>query len=207
MPATLRGVLTASRARRTTQREWAAAAVTAAGLAGMLLSLSPSEGSTTGVSGLLWALALGANVLLIAAGVWWARLTTGAARKAAVLGTTTSCGFALTAALIKGMTDTASQGIGGLLTGWQFYGMIIAGAGSMFLLQSAVHAGPLLATQPGLSLGDPVLSILWGTLIFGEEVHGGLFVALAALAAAAVATSVVVLAHSPLLADDAGRDR
>ncbi|PAK26256.1 hypothetical protein CJD44_11285 [Streptomyces sp. alain-838] len=72
----------------------------------------------------------------------------------------------------------------------------------MFLLQSAVHAGPLLAAQPGLSLGDPVLSILWGTLVFGEEVQGGLFIAVAALAAAAVGTSVLVLARSPLLADD-----
>ncbi|MGC9479669.1 hypothetical protein ACP4I1_36845 [Streptomyces sp. WG4] len=141
-------------------------------------------------------------MLLIAAGAWWGRLTTGAVRRAAVLGTTTSFGFALTVALIKGMTDTASHGIGALLTGWQFYGIILAGAGSMFLLQSAVHAGSLLAAQPGLSLGDPVLSILWGTLVFGEEVQGGLFIAVAALAAAAVGTSVLVLARSPLLADD-----
>ncbi|MET8771460.1 hypothetical protein [Streptomyces sp. NPDC004658] len=117
--------------------------------------------------------AMAAGLLLIAAGVWWARLTGRGARKAAILGTTTSCGFGLTAALIKGMTATFARGLAALLTSWQLYAMVVAGAGSMFLLQSAVHAGRLLAAQPGLSLGDPVISILWGTLVFDEEVRGG----------------------------------
>jgi drug/metabolite transporter (DMT)-like permease len=185
-------------------REWAATATMAAGLAGLLLSLSPSGGSNTGVSGQTWALAASANVLLIAAGVWWARLTGQGARKAAILGTATSCGFGLTAALIKGVTATFSQGFTALFTSWQLYAMIVAGAGSMFLLQSAVHAGRLLAAQPGLSLGDPVISILWGTLVFEEQVRGGPFIALAAVAAVAVGAAVVVLAHSPLLNGDAG---
>jgi drug/metabolite transporter (DMT)-like permease len=186
-------------------REWAATATMAAGLAGLLMSLSPSEGSNTGVSARMWALAASANVVLIAAGVWWAQLAGQGARKAAILGTATSCGFGLTAALIKGVTATFSQGISALFTGWQLYAMILAGAGSMFLLQSAVHAGRLLAAQPGLSLGDPVISILWGTLVFGEQVRGGPFIALAGVAAVAVGGAVVVLAHSPLLNDEAGR--
>lgn len=185
-------------------REWVATATMAAGLAGLLMSLSPSGGSNAGVSGQMWALAASANVLLIAAGVWWARLTGQGARKAAILGTATSCGFGLTAALIKGVTTTFSQGFSALFTSWQLYAMIVAGAGSMFLLQSAVHAGRLLAAQPGLSLGDPVISILWGTLVFEEQVRGGPFIALAAVAAVAVGAAVVVLAHSPLLNDEAG---
>ncbi|MER6470872.1 DMT family transporter [Streptomyces collinus] len=186
-------------------REWAAAAAMAAGLAGMLLSLSPADGSADAVSGPMWAMAAGANALLIAAGVWWARLSGEGARKAAILGTSTSFGFALTAALIKGATGTVGHGIGGLFTSWQLYAMIVAGAASMFLLQSAVHAGRLLAAQPGLSLGDPVLSMLWGTVVFGETVRGGWYIAVAAFAAAVVGTAVFVLARSPALADDDGR--
>ncbi|MFF0835379.1 MULTISPECIES: DMT family transporter [unclassified Streptomyces] len=189
-------------------REWAATAAMAVGLAGLLFSLAPSEGSSADVSGLLWAAGLSANVLLIAVGVWWARLTTKGTRKAAILGTATSCGFGLTAALIKGVTATSSHGIGGVFTSWQLYGMIVAGAGSLFLLQSAVHAGPLLAAQPGLSMADPVISILWGTLVFDETVRGGPAIALAAVAAAVVGAAVVVLAHSPLLTDrPTGPDR
>lgn len=190
---------------RMRSREWAAAAAMAAGLAGLLFSLSPSKGSSTDVSWRMWAVAVGANVLLIAAGVWWARLTAQSSRKAAILGAATGCGFGLTAALVKGLTATAAHGISGLFTGWQLYAMIIVGAGSMFLLQSAVHAGPLLAAQPGISLGDPVISLLWGTLVFDEKVRGGPFIALAAVAGAAVGAAVIVLSRSPLLADEAGR--
>jgi drug/metabolite transporter (DMT)-like permease len=181
--------------------EWGAIAVVAAGLAALLLSLSPSAGSSGGVPGPRWAVAVGANVLLIAAGVWWARLITPGSRKALVLGVTASCGFGMTAALMKGAT-AAAQGIGGLFTAWQLYGVIVAGAGSMFLMQSAVHAGPLLAAQPGLSLGDPVISMLWGALVFDETMRGGLFIVLAGVAAAAVGGAVTVLARSPLLTDE-----
>jgi uncharacterized protein YceK len=183
-------------------REWATIAAMAGALAGMLLSLAPAGGSASGVSGAAWAIAIGANAVLIAVGVAWGLVSPQGARKAAVLGTTASCGFGLTAALMKGATGTASQDFGELFTTWQLYAMIIAGAGSAFLLQSAVHAGPLLAAQPGISLADPVVSTLWGTQVFGERVRGGVHLVLAAVAAAVVVAAVVVLAHSPLLGDD-----
>ncbi|MCK7624407.1 DMT family transporter [Streptomyces sp. RS10V-4] len=187
-------------------REWGAVAVMAAGLAGLLLSLSPSEGSATGVAGPVWAFALAANLLLVAVGVGWAATLGRGARKAAILGTTSGCGFGLTAALMKGMTGQSSHGIADVFTTWQLYAMIVAGAGSMFLLQSAVHAGRLLAAQPGLSMADPVVSILWGVLVFGEKVRGGIFIVLSLAAIGAVTAGVLVLAHSPLLAGEAGRD-
>lgn len=189
------------------RREWGASGLMAAGLAGLLYFLSPSQGSTTAVSGQVWAMAAGANVLVVAALVWWARLSGVDARRAALLGVATGCGFGLTAALIKGMTVTFSHGLGSLFTGWQLYGMIVTGAGSMFLLQSAMQAGRLLATQPGLTMSDPVVSILWGVFVFGDQVRGGIFIALSAVAAAVVAGAVIVLTRSPLLAGEAGRQK
>ncbi|MEV6793347.1 DMT family transporter [Streptomyces sp. NPDC051320] len=186
-------------------REWGASAAMAAGLAGLLYFLSPSEGSSADVSGPLWALASCVNLLLVGALVWWARTTPPGARRAALLGVATGCGFGFTAALIKGMTRTYSQGIATLFTSWQVYAMIVAGAGAMFLLQSAMQAGRLLATQPGLTMADPVVSILWGVLVFDEEVRGGLFIILSVVAAAVVAAAVIVLTRSPLLAGEAGR--
>ncbi|WP_042374867.1 DMT family transporter [Streptacidiphilus neutrinimicus] len=183
-------------------REWWTAAAMAGGLAGLLLALSPSKGSDAGVPGAIWAAAVGANLLLVAAGVSWARLLPEGARKAAVLGATTSCGFGLTAALMAGATADASRSIGTVFTSWQLYAMVAVGTGSLFLMQSAVQAGSLLAAQPGLSLGDPVISILWGTLVFKETVRGGLFIVAAVAAAAVVGAAVVVLARSPLLADE-----
>jgi hypothetical protein len=74
---------------------------------------------------------------------------------------------------MKGMTTTFVGGLGHLLTNWQIYGMIAAGVFGMFLVQSAMNAAQLLAAQPGLTLADPVLSILWGVMAFHERIRGG----------------------------------
>ena len=107
--------------------------------------------------------------------------------------------FGLTAALMKAMTGTFSGGITAALTSSQLYAMIAAGVAGMFLVQSALNAGRLVAAQPGLTLTDPVVSVLWGVLVFHERVRAGWFLALAAAGALLVAGAVLVLARSPLL--------
>lgn len=190
---------------RMTSREWGAAAAMTAGLGGLLYSLSPTGGSSVDVPWQLWATAAGANVVVVGVAVGWAATQPPGARRAAILGAATGCAFGLTAALIKGMTDRFSQGVTGVLTSWQLYAMIVAGLGSVFLLQSAMNAGRLLATQPGLTLVDPVVAVLWGILVFGEQVRDGLFLVPAAAGAVVVAASVVALARSPLLSGESGR--
>jgi hypothetical protein len=129
----------------------------------------------------------------------------GSARQAAVLAVAAGAAFGLTAALIKGMTETFSQGFTVLLTSWELYGMIAAGALGMFLVQSAMNAGRLIAAQPGLTLSDPIVSILWGVFVFGERVRGGWYIALAVVSGLIMTAAVVVLARSPLLADESAR--
>jgi hypothetical protein len=150
---------------------------------------------------LIWSLA---GVL-----VAWGRRsrtdTAGGARRAAVLGVAAGSVFGLTAALMKGMTGTFSGGIIALLTHWQLYGMIATGVLGMFLLQSAMNAGRLIAAQPGLTLSDPIVSILWGVLVFSERVRGGWFILLAAVSSLGLAAAVVALARSPLLSGESAR--
>lgn len=186
-------------------REWGAAAAMTAGLAALLFALSPSGGSSADVPWQRWAIAVGLNLGLVAVGVLWAVSVPAGARRAAILGAATGCTFGLTAALIKGMTVTAQQGFEALFTSWQLYAMIVAGFGAMFLLQSAMNAGRLLATQPGLTLVDPVISILWGIFVFKEQARGGWFIVLAVAGAAVVTASVIALARSPLLSGESGR--
>lgn len=71
---------------------------------------------------------------------------------------------------------------------------------------ASVIAGFLLqaVTLGNLTMADPVVAILWGVLIFHEKVRGGLCILLAVLAAAAVATAVLVLSRSPLLRGEGG---
>ncbi len=175
----------------------------AAGVAGLLLALGPGQGMSSSVSWAAWLIGGGTNVLLIAAGVLWARRASGT-RRAALLGVTTGCAFGLTAALIKAVTNTYSHGLAAVFTGWELWSMIAVGACAMFLLQSAMNAGGLLVTQPGLTMADPVIGILWGVLVFHEEVRGGLFILLAVACAAAAGAAVMTLSRSPLLSDAAG---
>jgi hypothetical protein len=65
-----------------------------------------------------------------------------------------------------------------------------------------LNAGQLIAAQPGLTLSDPIVSILWGVLVFGEQVRTGWFVVLAAAGALVLAAAVIVLGRSPLLSDE-----
>jgi hypothetical protein len=75
----------------------------------------------------------------------------------------------------------------------------------MFLVQAAMNAGRLIAAQPGLTLSDPIVSILWGVLVFGERVRSGWFIALAVISGLVMAGAVVVLARSPLLSGESAQ--
>lgn len=209
LPATL---ILASRVfgTRMHKREWGSAAAMTAGLGGMLYFLSPSQGSTDSVRWYAWVAGIGINLAFVAVMVAWGRRGTGgtdrkgggsSARRAAVLGVAAGSTFGLTAALMKGMTSTYAQGFAALFTSWQLYGMIAAGVLGMFLVQSALNAGRLITAQPGLTLSDPIVSIVWGVLVFGEHVRDGWFIGLAAVSGLVMASAVVVLARSPLLSE------
>lgn len=197
LPLTL---LVASRVfrHRLGRREWAVIVAMTAGLAGLLYSLSP-RGSGTAVTSYRWAGGIGANLALIAVGVWWARRYAAGERRAALLGAAGGSAFGLTAALMKGMTREFADGAVAVLTGWQVYAMVAAGLLGMFLTQSALNAGQLIAAQPGLTLMDPAVSVLWGVLVYGEQVRTGAFIIAEVACAVVTAAAVVALARSPLL--------
>lgn len=214
LPATLLLATRVLRARLH-RREWGAVVAMAAGLAAMLYGLSPSAGRSHDVRWYVWAIGIGANVTFVAAMVAWGRhgpagkaASDGqsSAHQAAVLAVGAGAGFGLTAALMKGMTITYAQGMAALLTSWPLYAMIVTGTLSMFLVQSALNAGRLVAAQPGLTLTDPIVSILWGVFVFREQVRAGWFLVLTITGGLVLAAAVLILARSPLLSAGSGRE-
>lgn len=196
------------------RREWGSAAAMAAGLAGMLYALSPSGGRPEGVRWYAWVAGIGVNLALVAVMVAWGRRGPAgrgprsgqsSALQAAVLAVGAGAAFGLTAALMKGMTTAYSQGMVALLSSWPLYAMIASGIAAMFLVQSALNAGRLVAAQPGLTLTDPIVSILWGVLVFREQVRTGWFLAATVACGLVMAGAVLVLARSPLLSGESGR--
>jgi hypothetical protein len=196
-------------------REWGSTLAMTVGLAGLLYFLDPTPGQHGAVHPYVWILGIGANLALVGVLVAWGRNGPAgrggghdgsSAHQAAVFGVAGGAAFGLTAALMKGMTEHYQQGFGAIFTSWQLYAMVATGGLGMFLVQSALNAGRLIAAQPGLTLSDPIISILWGVLAFHEKVRGGLFPLLfAALSTVLMAGAVFALARSPLLSEEGQR--
>ncbi|MES4901687.1 MULTISPECIES: DMT family transporter [unclassified Streptomyces] len=190
-------------------REAGAAVGMAAGLAGLLFFLAPSPGHAQEVPWYEWLVASVATMTATAAAFEWARRgrvardqRQGSARRAAGFGMAAGCQFGLTAAFIKAVTVRFGEGgMAGLFTGWELYCMVVSGVLGMFLLQSAMHAGRLVAAQPALTLTDPLVSVLWGVIVFGEMVRGGLYLLLAAASGLLMAACVVILSRSPTIGE------
>jgi drug/metabolite transporter (DMT)-like permease len=178
------------------RRTWYGVGAVTVGLGVSLASAAPSGGTDTS-SSQLWALAL------IATGGFEAALLAGALRthgepRAALLGLAAACGYALTAALMKQAISALPAGPGHFFSTWQLYGTAAAGVGSLFLLQNALQAGTLVSSQPMLTLGDALISVCLGVLLFDEDIRLGWWLAPEALGLAAIAVGCVELSRSPL---------
>ncbi|MEV0918682.1 DMT family transporter [Streptomyces sp. NPDC049967] len=185
---------------RVPRRVWLGAAAVTFGLALGMASAAPGGGSET-VHGAAWVPALILTGLFEAALIAGARATRGNSR-AALLGLAAACGYALTAALMKDAMARLSDGDGVvvLFESWQLYATAAAGVGALFLLQNALQAGTLVAVQPCLTLGDALISVLYGVTLFGEELHTGWWLLPELLALALITAGCVELARSPLAA-------
>jgi drug/metabolite transporter (DMT)-like permease len=201
---------------RLSRREWLPAAAMTAGLAGLLYGLAPTAGRPLGPGWTTWVAGIGSTLLALTVLVCWAVHERGRARRnkrggrvpqAAILGVAAGATFGLTAAFMKGMTQEFAHGFGALFTTWELYGMVASGLVGMFLMQSALNAGRLIAAQPGLTLTDPVVAVAWGVFAFGEHVRGGLYTVLEVASFAAVVAGAIALSRSPLLTDSGAQER
>ncbi|WP_037775491.1 DMT family transporter [Streptomyces pristinaespiralis] len=187
--------------RRPDRRTQVAFVAMAVGLGGFLALAAPSGGRDT-VPAAHWAwagLSLAAAVaVLIAVSI---RLPS--SPRAAVLGTATAIGFACTAVLLKDALGRLPEGVGAVFTTWQLYAAMAVGLGSFLLLQVALRAGSLAASQPALTLGDALLSVVLGVVLFQENLNLEWRTPLEVLALGLLIGGCVELARSPLIGEDA----
>lgn len=182
--------------RRMARRMWVSVAAVTAGLAVSLAAANPSGGADR-ASDQLWVLAL------IATGGFEAVLLVSALRvhgepRAALLGLSAACGYALTAALMKQTMSALSVGPGAFFATWQLYATAVAGVGSLFLLQNALQAGTLVASQPMLTIGDALISVCYGGLLFDEDLRFGWWLVPEVLGLIVIVFGYLELSRSPL---------
>jgi drug/metabolite transporter (DMT)-like permease len=179
------------------RREWLAICGMSGGTIALIAFLSPRGGDTVNIAWWVWLIGVSANSALIGTAYWLGHHWEDQARRAAVLGVGTGLSYGMAAALIKGMTVQFSDGgIVAVLTAWQLYGAIAAGIFAIWMHQNALGAGRLAVAQPGVTLADPYLSIVWGAAVFHETMRTGFWIVLVVLAAAVMSVSVIVLAGS-----------
>lgn len=177
--------------------DWLCAALMALGLALFITVLAPSGGDATSVRtgtvvGAMLATIGLVLVIALAARAW-------VAARAALFGTAAGTGFGLSASLMKfAVARLDKNGAVGLFTAWETYAMVVAGIASVVLVQFALRAGTLVAAQPGITLLDPLVSVLWGTVVAGETTRTGPILLLAGVGAAMIVGAVGWLARSAI---------
>ena len=108
------------------------------------------------------------------------------------------------AAVIKELSGHLSNGLYGVLTNWSPYVLIAAGAAALFLASNAFQAGSLAASQPGLTIVDPLVASLLGVVLFGEHIrHDPAQLVGEGVALAILVASVILLSRSLLVQGEA----
>jgi len=166
------------------------------------LALAAPSGAIESAENTSWAIALIVTIAFEAVLIGWAVGTRGELR-AALLGLAAACAYALTAALLKNAMYDLSEGVVEMFTRWHIYATAIAGVGALFLLQNALQAGSLVASQPMLTVGDALISIAYGVTLFSEVLRDGWWLLPQLVALAAIIVGCIQIAKSPL-ASEAG---
>jgi voltage-gated potassium channel Kch len=123
--------------------------------------------------------------------------------RAALLGLAAACGYALTAALMKNAMADLDSSAREFFTSWHVYATALAGVGALFLLQNALQAGSLVASQPMLTVGDALISISYGVTLFSEQLRVGWWLLPEIAALALIVYGCIQIAKSPLAAEAA----
>ncbi|PVZ09533.1 DMT family transporter [Actinomycetospora cinnamomea] len=92
-------------------------------------------------------------------------------RRAALLAVGTGLLYGLTAALTKSVVDLLGEGPVVLLTSWETWALVGAAVGGTLLQQAAFGAGPLAASLPAVTVGEPVVAAVLGVVVLGEQVR------------------------------------
>jgi len=186
-------------------QEWLGAVTIVGGLGGFFLVAAPSGGNAI-PSNHEWLVAsiilLGTIAgFIIAARYgprWW---------KAASFGAATAVTAAYTAALTKAITSYTKLGWGHVFDHFEPYMLAVTGLGTVFLIQNALHAGPITASRTTMVTINPLVSIVLGLCLFADRLRSGpLWVSLEIVTLMVLVAGVVILARSPLVAGTGGQD-
>ncbi len=141
----------------------------------------------------------------VIAGVAFVAVQAGRRRSGKHRATLTGLGAGLVFGIQDALTRQTLQilqhhGMSGLLHSWSAYCLVATGAVGILLMQSAFNAGPLHASLPTITAGEPVAGILLGIVVFGDRISlSPASLAMHAGGLAALVLGVILVARAPAL--------
>ena len=91
--------------------------------------------------------------------------------RAALLGVGAGLLFAGTGAMLKlTAEDLRDNGFLGTLADWPVWLLAVVGVAGVVVEQTAYSAGPLAASLPGISVVDPLASVMLSVGLFGDDI-------------------------------------
>lgn len=184
-----------------TKPEIAGAVTLMAGVAALSVARSVRSTGVVVGSHANWPFAAGA-VALIAYGFAVAGRRRTDSMRATLTGVSAGLVFGIQDALTRSTVQTLmGRHLGGLLSTWPAYALLAVGLIGLWLMQSAFSAGPLHASLPAITAGEPVSGIALGIAVFGDRLatSPGL-IALQVAGIVALVTGVILVARGPTLA-------
>jgi drug/metabolite transporter (DMT)-like permease len=182
-----------------TMRQAVGAAVVVVGLAAYALFGKPASGKDFAPND-EWAICLIVVGALCAALMLGARSSSGL-RKAALIGVVSGVLFGLSACLTKPTIETLHEdGIAGVLSSWELYGLAFAGIAAFVLQQISLAEGFLATSVATVSVSNPIVSVIIGILLFDERLEDPAWhklVAFSGLALAGLGAVAIAKAREP----------
>lgn len=180
--------------RRPSRAEWGWAVAVVVGLALFLTAARPGSGEDTAVEGALKTgvlIAVGTSAL--AAGLSTAR---GGRYRALLLGLGGGCALGAAGGLLKEVTGRLDDGGLAAALSWPLLALALVGATGVVLNQSSYRVGVLTASQPAITIAEPVTAAGLGAWAFGERLSDHpLALVLQVLGLALMVTAVVQLSR------------
>lgn len=163
---------------------------------GLLAAASPHGGGAQAPLD-RWILAVFVGYVLMGAALLLARTHSSEQLRAGALGLAAAVGNALAAALLKSATTTFSDhGVVAFLSTWQTYGFAVTGVAGVLLLENALQVGPPAASQPALTIGDVIVSLVLGITVFKETIRSGWWLVPELLGVASMCAGVLPLTRA-----------
>jgi drug/metabolite transporter (DMT)-like permease len=183
------------RHRQAGQREWGGILCVVSGVSLFVFAASPGNGNAD-PGGLDWLASL-APVGVIAGLAVVIGATLRGPRRAMLLGAAAGLSFGTLSVLTKTVTYLLSHDLASAFRTWQVYATIAVGIAALIVSQSAYQAGPLAYSMPFVGVLEPLVAVIIGDTVLGEQVRisQGLF-ALELLAAALACLGIVLLTTS-----------